>query len=244
MFEKFNTENMNLAMQPILSLYSINRMTGLVLETGDGLTQIVPIFNAYALHDKISCINLAGRDLTNYLTKMLSDKGYSFDQDLVKSIKEKLCFVAFDFDTEMNKSLPSEASFELPDGKILKIGNELFRTTEPLFRPNLIGHRIKGIHEECYSAIMKCDSDVHEHLFKNIVLTGGNSLFPEFSYRLRKEITSLAQKETQIKIISPSEPKFSAWIGGSVIVSISTYSWINKKDYNESGSSIVHRKCL
>ena len=94
---------------------------------------------------------------------------------------------------------------------------------------------------------MECDADIRKDLFFNIVFSGGTSMFPGFSERLSKEICKLAPNAYQKKVrISDSVRKYSAWIGGSMISSLSTFQsmWISKQDYDEVGPSVVHRKCL
>ncbi len=93
---------------------------------------------------------------------------------------------------------------------------------------------------------MKCDIDVHKDLYGNIVLSGGSTMYPGFDDRMQKEITNLAPSSMEIKIVAPPERKYSTWIGGSMLASSSTFqqSWISKQEYDESGPSIVHRKCL
>ena len=93
---------------------------------------------------------------------------------------------------------------------------------------------------------MKCDVDIRKDMYVNIVLSGGNTMFPGFDERMQKEITALAPPTLLIKVIAPPDRKYSVWIGGSVLASLSTFQqmWVSKQDYDESGPSIVHRKCF
>jgi actin-related protein len=260
MFDTFNVPSLYVAIQAVLSLYASGRTTGIVFDSGDGVSHTVPIYEGYALPHAIMRIDMAGRDLTEWMVKLLTERGLTFntsaEREIVRDIKEKLAYVALDYEKELEESRTSnacEVKYELPDGSTITVGNERFRCPELLFKPNMMGHEFPGIHETLFNSIQKCDIDVRRDLYANIVMSGGTTMFPGIDARLEKEMIALApqsltQKDAKknIKITAPPERKYSVWIGGSILASLSTFQqmWITKQEYEESGPSIVHRKCF
>merc|ERR1711881_37274 len=163
---------------------------------------------------------------TEYLMKIMTERGYSFNTTAERSDGEK--------------------TYELPDGNIIALGNERFRCPEVLFQPSFVGKEANGIHDFVFRSIMTCDVDIRRDLYANVVLSGGSTMFAGVGERMTKELTALAPSTMKIKVVAPPERKYSVWIGGSILSSLSTFQqmWISKQEYDESGPTIVHRKCF
>ena len=141
----------------------------------------------------------------------------------------------------------SPNSYELPDGQVIVLGNERFRVPEALFQPSLLGVQPpKGIHEATRDAIMQCDASIHNELLGNVVLAGGNMKFASIEERFSKELENLfPSMSKKVRVTMPGDPRFSTWLGGSILASLQTFAdiWISKDEYNECGTSIVNIKC-
>ncbi|XP_043931422.1 actin, clone 302-like [Protopterus annectens] len=251
MFDAFNVPFTYIAMQAVLALYSSGRTTGVVFDSGEGVSHAVPIYEGCSLPHSVQQLWLAGRDLTGYLRKLLQDRGYCFrtatELEIVRDIKEKLCYVSQDPDTECSTN---EVSYTLPDGQILKLGNERFRAPEVLFKPALIGKDHFGVHESLCHAIIQSDSELRQTFLENIVLAGGTTLLPGLASRLQNEICSMVSGDVSasVHVRRPvdMDEDFVVWSGGAMLASLPAfrYAWISRQEYEECGSSIVYRKCF
>ncbi|XP_067834937.1 actin-like [Heptranchias perlo] len=253
MFENFSLPAFYVAVPGLLSIYASGRTTGLVLDCGDGVTYALSVNEGYMVPDSIRRLNFAGRELNDYFMESLIDRGCHFitpaERLVAQKIKEELCYVALDYDREMVIAASSSSldkSYELPDGHVITIGNERFRCPEALFHPSFLGMPSVGVHETANDCIKACESCIRNDLYANIVLAGGSTMFPGIADRMQKEIMALAPSTMKIRIIAPTERKYSVWIGGSILGSLSTFQqmWITKQEYDESGPSIVHCKCF
>jgi centractin len=252
-FESFNVPALFVSLQAVLSLYASGRTTGVVLDSGDGVSHCVPIYEGFAMPNAIQRVDLAGRDISEHLQTLLRKAGYNFitsaERDIVRDIKEKKCYVAYDpvkeeqlLTERNNKTLFMQ--YKLPDGNVLEIGPERFRAPEILFDPSLIGMEVDGIQHQLHNSILKCDVDMRKTLYSSIVLSGGSTLFTGFADRLLKEVHALSPKNTKVRIFAPEQRQYSTWQGGSILAALASFKnlWVSHKEYAEEGSNILHRK--
>lgn len=260
-FETFNVPALFISMQAVLSLYGSGRTTGVVLDSGDGVTHAVPIYEGFALPHAIMRVDLAGRDVTRYLRLLLRKEGHDFhtsaELEIVRQIKERSCFLSINPGREESAAMetmgPSGASassgncvYQLPDGSTIDVGPSRYRAPEILFRPDLVGEECQAIHEVlCYS-IQSADMDLRKVLYGNVVLSGGSTLFKGFGDRLLAEMKRTTPKDCKIRISAPQERLYSTWIGGSILASLDTFRrmWVSKREYEAEGVRVVHRKLL
>jgi actin len=252
MFEKFNVQGLFICIRPMLSMYCVGKTSALVVESGDDVTQVVPINEGYFFPYSITKSNLGGKTVTNFLMDKLRGKSkyesINEIKKLSKIIKEKLCRVSLNYEEELNDTKFNEIQYKLPDGNELKLEKELFICPETLFQPNLTGQEIPGIPMQMYNSIMKCENDIRKDLYSNIILAGGNTLLNDFYERINQEMQCLAPNSLcqKLKVISPSERKYLAWIGGALISGLQNFqaNWVTHAEYQEAGPQIIHRKCF
>lgn len=246
-FETFNVPALFISMQAVLSLYATGRTTGVVLDSGDGVTHAVPIYEGFAMPHSIMRVDIAGRDVSRYLRLLLRKEGFNFhttaEFEIVKTIKERACYLASN--PQKEETVETEkGKYVLPDGSVLEIGPARFRAPEILFRPDLIGEEFEGLHDVLVYSIHKSDMDLRKVLYQNIVLSGGSTLFKGFGDRLLSEVKKIAPKDIKIRISAPQERLYSTWIGGSILASLDTFKkmWVSKREYDEENIRAIHRK--
>ena len=257
MFETFKTPMFSVSLGGVLGIYALGRVSSMILDVGHEVSHVLPIYESFTFKSAINKLNFGGKDLTDYLQCMLNKKHgeNSFtsdsDKEIVREIKEKLCYTATDFDKEIERSNSNESSaierkYKLPDGRYITVGSERFLCPEGLFQPDLCKKDFPGLHNFYHSSLMKCDVDARPDLMCNMILSGGCTMFPGIQERMRKELVNLLPKDMRVRVLAPPERKFSVWIGGSILASLSYFNTkaVSKQEYEENGPGIVHTKCF
>jgi actin len=172
MFETFNVLGLYIAIEPVLSLYSVGKFSGIVSDLGEHISYFAPIFYGCILPHAIIKLNFAGNNLTEYMQKLLEENGQKFstiaEKEIIKTIKEKSCYVALNYEEE--KESVEKFEFELPDGTKININEQKKKCPETLFKPKMIGKEEKDIEEVCFDSIQKCNINIRKELFNSIFL--------------------------------------------------------------------------
>lgn len=256
-FETFNSPALFVSPQATLSLYASGRTTGVVLDSGDGVTHAVPVYEGFTMPHAVTRMDLAGRDVTDHLMVLLRKAGLAFhtsaEREVVRTIKEQACCVAYNPEKEERRELDrltATQSFKLPDGTQVELGPERFRAPEILFKPSLVGLEYGGAHQCVVDAIFKADLDIRATLMGQIVLAGGSTMFPGYGDRMLNEVRKAMPKSAvagvKIRISAPPNRDQLTWVGGSILASLAAFKsmWVTKQQFEEHGPSILHKRTI
>lgn len=256
MFEKYNFGYTYVAIQAVLALYAQGLSSGVVVDSGDGVTHIVPVYESTVLNHLTKRINIAGRDITRQLINLLTGRGYAFnrtaDFETVRQVKEKFCYVSYDLDFDRklaNETTTLMEHYELPDGRKINIGPERFWAPECLFQPYLVDSEAPGLAEAVVQTIHGADMDIRSSLYSAIVLSGGTSMYPGLPSRLEKEIKQLwlttvgnndpsCLQRFKLRIDDPPRRRHMVFLGGAVLANVMADKdqlWISKQEWDEVG---------
>jgi len=263
MLETYQFEAAKVSIQAMLVLYAQSLLTGVVVDSGDGVTHIVPVWEGICPPTLIKRLNVAGRHMTRYLIKLLQVRGYAFnrsaDFETVRQIKEQFCYVGHDLEVESRLALETTVlmqSYTLPDGRVIKLGRERYEAAEVLFKPSLIDVEGDGIADMLFNMIQDADIDLRQAFYKHIVLSGGSTMYPGLPSRLEKEMKRLYLEKVlkndkkklskfKLRIEDPPRRKHMVFLGGSVLADIMkdrAEFWISKKEWEEHGANIIAKK--
>ncbi|KAK9492867.1 actin family [Lipomyces doorenjongii] len=262
MFENYNFGGVYVAIQAVLALYAQGLSSGVVVDSGDGVTHIVPVYESVVLNHLTRRLDVAGRDVTRQLINLLLRRGYAFnrtaDFETVRQIKEKLCYVSYDLELDAKLAVETTVlveSYTLPDGRTIKIGSERFEAPECLFQPHLVDVEQPGIAEFLFNTIQSADVDVRSSLYRAIVLSGGSSMYPGLPSRLEKELKQLwltkvlngdpaRLSKFKVRIEDPPRRRHMVFLGGAVLANIMAdkeHMWISKDEWEEQGPRILEK---
>ncbi|CAM8937322.1 unnamed protein product [Rhodiola kirilowii] len=220
--------------QATLALFAAKRTSGIVVNIGFQVTSIVPI-----LHGKImrrvgvEVVGMGALKLTGFLKELMQQNGINFDSlYTVRTLKENLCYVAYDYESELSKN--TRASYEVDGEGWLTLSKERFQTGEILFQPRLGGVLAMGLHQAVALCMEHCQSaglTIDDSWYKTVVLSGGTACLPGLTTRLEKELHDLLPRVSGVEVIPSPKGADSAWYGAKLISSLSTFpgSWCKTK---------------
>lgn len=288
MFETFGVERLFIAVQGVLALTASwtsqkaqklglsGLSTGTVIDSGDGVTHVIPIVEGFVVSNAIKHIPLAGRDITNFVLEQLRDRGENLPPEealrLAQRVKEQHCYIAKDIADEFNKYDANPGKYITKHEEVLKgsgkqvsidVGPEKFLGPEVFFSPEIYSAtHTTPLPELVNEVIMACPVDARKPLYKNIVLSGGTTMFRKFDSRLQRDLRQLVdiriansmamlkdktrKIEIDVNVVSHERQRFAVWYGGSVFGASPQYNEVafTRQDYMEHGPSICRSNAM
>ena len=227
------------------SVIAMGRNTAIALDVGEGCSSVLPIYEGVTYPAAFARQDLAGSDVTDYLMKLLNQKGYQFttseEREMVRDVKENVACVSVDYQNEVPSKPP--LSYTLPDGTVIEMTDEHFRCSEILFQPEILGKKLRGLHTLIHDSLMECCIDSRRDIYVNIILTGGCSMTPGLAERMKNEMRKLIPEKWKMNVLAYPERAFAVWIGGSILASLNLFPsrCVTKQVYEEYGPCAVHR---
>lgn len=252
MFEKYEVGGFFMMTDAVMSLAATGKITGVVCEVGDQVTSCVPVYNYVPISGAITRSNIAGKELVRYMTRILSDRGYSIttpqERDAIRFFIENSCYVPEDYEKQVinfkNKTC-MDINYEMPDGTVINMGIDRIACPEVLFNPAKNYQSAPGVHENLFKTIDNCPEEIQEQLYSNIVVSGGTSILRGFQERIEAEMEKFCPEDLKNSVKASGIPdRFNGtWLGGKALCADNCIEFITKEVYQEEGVGIVHKKC-
>lgn len=286
-FETFNVPGLYIAVQAVLALCASwtspqvteRTLTGTVIDSGDGVTHVIPVSDGYVIGGSIKSMDLAGRTVTQFIQNLLREREEDIpngqQQEVAKAIKEKWCYVCPDIAKEFGRYdlKPSEwiKTYEGVNDITKKpfkvdVGYERFLGPEVFFNPEIFSNdEPLSLPIQVDQCVQSTPVDCRRGLYKNIVLSGGSTMFKDFSKRLQRDVRKFvdnrqeksiqlggdAAKNVQVipidvRVISHGMQRYAVWFGGSMLSSTADFykACHSKAQYEEFGPSICRHNAL
>jgi len=283
MFETFNVSGLYIAVQAVLALAASwnskkalelklgGTMSGTVIDSGDGVTHVIPVSDGYVIGSSIKHIPLAGRDITQFIQTFVREREKNIPPEesllVAQRIKEKYCYVCPDvakefakYDQDPKKYLKSYGQHNKRTGKDWKvdIAYEQFLGPELFFNPEIFSPDFTDpLPDVVDKVIQSCPIDSRRSLYRNIVLSGGSTMFSHFGRRLNRDIKAkvdqrldrsmqlskdkVRPKEIEVNVITHPTQRYAVWFGGSMLATMPEFFKVchTKAEYDEIGPSIA-----
>ncbi|RHW70174.1 actin related protein 3 [Trypanosoma brucei equiperdum] len=285
MFETFGVKQLHIAVQGALALRAswtsgkaqqlglVGENTGVVVDSGDGVTHIVPIVDGFVMHNAIQHIPLAGRDITNFVLEWLRERGEPVPADdalyLAQHIKEKYCYIARNiarefetYDSDLPNHITKHHAVNRKTGEsyTVDVGYEKFLGPEMFFSPDIFSREwTLPLPDVIDKAIWSCPIDCRRPLYRNVVLSGGTTMFPKFDKRLQKDLRALVSRRGKkftkalgdpskqitydVNVVAHERQRYAVWYGGSMLGMSPDFAAVakTKQEYDEHGPYVCRR---
>lgn len=280
MFETFNVPGLYIGVQAVMALIASQLsskekkpLSGTVIDSGDGVTHIIPVIEGYVIGSCIKHIPLAGSDITKFVLQNIRDRGENFPADdalsVARGIKEEFSYVCPDVVKEFEKYDADPSKFKVYEGVNSKnkqkyhvdVGYESFLGPEVFFNPEIYSSEfttpLPDVVDNC---IQKCPIDTRRSLYKNIVLSGGSTMFKDFGRRIQRDVSRITKgrqklfqtkggmklTEVEVKVVSHSMQRYAVWFGGSMLASLPQFKEFChlKSDYEEIGPAVARHNVV
>ncbi|GJD10109.1 Actin-6 [Galdieria sulphuraria] len=254
LFEVFHIPALYIASQSMLALYSSGKTTGIVVDSGDSMTSVVPIYEGYTVQNGIQQQDISGKHLEQYLARLLWKKGYRFglhhrENDIIRTMKENSCYIALDYQKEMEHFKQGKLKgkcFQLPDDSQITLDIECFQCPEMLFHPQLVGIQSYGLIDMVCKCIQEIPYNIRKDLWNNIVLSGGSMMITGIQDRLKKDLKNNIPSTAAFHIFRLPDARLSTWLGGSILGNLPSFEKIcmTLEEYHELGAAMIHERCF
>lgn len=249
MFESFNCAGLYIAVQAVLALAASwtsskvtdRSLTGTVIDSGDGVTHVIPVAEGYVIGSSIKSIPIAGRDITYFVQNLMRERGEP-DSSLktAERVKEEYCYVCPDivkefarYDREPDRFLKHTVTHPSGRSVTIDVGYERFLAPEIFFNPEIYSSDfLTPLPTVVDGVIQQSPIDVRRGLYKNIVLSGGSTLYKDFGRRLQRDIKHLVDARIrasearsggarsgglEVQVITHKRQRHGPWFGGSLL---------------------------
>lgn len=257
LFEGFGTPAAQCQVQAVLALYASGRTTGLVFDSGDGVSHTVPVFKGYGLPTSVVATKLAGRTVTKQCIWALGKyhrmniENENNSTEIARALKEKVCRVAENFAEEfaaLQRGETETVDYEFKDGSVIACKEIQIEAPEVIYKPTVYGYRQKSANEILKKTIESLNIEMRKAMFQNTVLSGGTTCIRDYETRFIKEYKLVvpANSVNDVKVSVPTDRKYAVFLGGSILTCLASFagSWITLKDYQEKGEDAIKDKKL
>jgi len=256
-FDTIKVAGAQVQIQAVLALYASGRTTGLVFDSGDGVSHTVPVFKGYGIKHAVGSSKVAGREVSQQVLNVLSKesdvdlRNESNGLEIAREIKENICRVALNYEEELAKIKEDESlgvKYVLKDGSEIVCRELVLTPPEILFKPDEFGLQRPSLRAVLNKTIQGVNIDTRKEFFNNTVLSGGTTCLKDYVPRFEKEYKEIVPQiaRSEIKITTPPDRTVSVFIGGSILATLATFQqqWITAEEWAENGTSIISRKRL